>query len=90
MCAFEAFQYVSRKVFVLLPFACGCPVWLYPVRCSREIQLQMLSNPSFPVHHQAGVLLEWCGPPTVGHRDFTHPVVKLVIIPLRTRREGRI
>lgn len=58
VCVFKAFLYVSIKVFALLPFACGCPVWLYPVKCSWEIQLQMLSNASFLVHHQAGMLLE--------------------------------
>lgn len=39
---------ISRKVFALLHFACGCPVWLHSVKCSRDIQRQMLSNPSFP------------------------------------------
>lgn len=66
---FEAFLNVSRKVFALPPFACECPVWLYPVKCSQEKQLQMLSNPSFPVHHRAGTLFERCSAHTMGHLD---------------------
>lgn len=66
---FEAFLNVSRKVFALPPFACECPVWLYPVKCSQEKQLQMLSNPSFPVHHRAGTLFERRSAHTMGHLD---------------------
>lgn len=76
------FLYVSRKVFALLPFACGCPVWLYPVKCSRDIQLQMLSNPSFPVawveRHS------YCGSSWL----YSSCHVKLVII-LFEEQEGR-
>lgn len=64
---FEAFLNVSRKVFALPPFACECPVWSYSIKCSQEIQFQMLSNPSFPVHHRASTLFERCS--TVGHLD---------------------
>lgn len=31
-------------MFALLPFACGCPVWLYSIKYSLRIHLQLLSN----------------------------------------------
>lgn len=69
-CEFEASLCVSNSVFALLPFACGCPVWLIPTKCSRETHLQMLSNTFFLSHHRARILLEWWSPPPVGHLDL--------------------
>lgn len=49
---FEASLYVSRKVFAL---HVGVPFGSILLNVLGEIQLWMLSNPSFPVRRRAGV-----------------------------------
>lgn len=59
------FLYVCRKVLALLPFACGCPVWLNPKISSQGMHLQLLSNTPTPfivnLHVVRVVLLSDCG-----------------------------
>lgn len=76
VCVLKHFFMFLERCFALLPFACGCPVWLNSTKKKKKT-LGRCAFTCFLIHSSlfltqaACIMLERCSPPAVGHLDFT-------------------